>query len=86
MMKWVRLHLYNISQKVQTIVEHFRENVMWRHWHGKGNDCHRFKAGSCQIQDCDGTLHQGKELQCIGVLVAFPGDVDDPESDPDQFN
>ena len=26
-MQWVRLHLYNISQKVQTMVEHFRENV-----------------------------------------------------------
>ena len=26
-MQWVRLHPYNISQKVQTVVEHFRENV-----------------------------------------------------------
>ena len=26
--KWVRLHEYNISQKVQVIIEHFRENVM----------------------------------------------------------
>ncbi|MCH8493681.1 MAG: DEAD/DEAH box helicase family protein [Idiomarina sp.] len=25
--KWVRLHPYNISQKVEVIVEHFRENV-----------------------------------------------------------
>src|SRR5207245_4334206 len=27
LMRWVRLHPYNISQKVQIVVEHFRENV-----------------------------------------------------------
>ena len=27
-MRWVRLHPYNISQKVQIVVEHFRENVV----------------------------------------------------------
>jgi type I restriction enzyme R subunit len=26
-MRWVRLPPYNISQKVQVVVEHFRENV-----------------------------------------------------------
>src|SRR5260370_33009049 len=26
-MRWVRLHEYNISQKVQVVVEHFRANV-----------------------------------------------------------
>jgi hypothetical protein len=26
-MQWVRLHPYNIAQKVQIVVEHFRENV-----------------------------------------------------------
>jgi type I restriction enzyme R subunit len=26
-MQWVRLHPYNISQKVQVVVEHFRDNV-----------------------------------------------------------
>ena len=25
-MRWVKLHPYNISQKVQVVVEHFREN------------------------------------------------------------
>jgi len=27
LMRWVRLHPYNISQKVAVVVEHFRENV-----------------------------------------------------------
>ena len=27
-MRWVRLHPYNISQKVQIVVEHFRENIV----------------------------------------------------------
>jgi type I restriction enzyme R subunit len=26
--QWVRLHDYNISQKVKTIIEHFKDNVM----------------------------------------------------------
>ena len=26
-MRWVKLHPYNISQKVQVVVEHFRETV-----------------------------------------------------------
>ena len=26
-MRWVRLHPYNISQKVQVVVEHYLENV-----------------------------------------------------------
>lgn len=30
LMRWVRLHDYNISQKVAVIVEHFRDNVAWR--------------------------------------------------------
>ncbi len=28
--KWVRLHAYNIAQKVKVIVEHYREHVAWR--------------------------------------------------------
>ena len=27
LMRWVRLHPYNISQKVQIVVEHYREMV-----------------------------------------------------------
>ncbi|MCU1584346.1 MAG: restriction endonuclease subunit [Microbacteriaceae bacterium] len=30
LMRWVRLHEYNISQKVAVIIEHFRDNVAWR--------------------------------------------------------
>ncbi len=45
LMRWVRLHPYNISQKVQVVVEHFRENVQpllmghprpWWWWGGVG--------------------------------------------------
>jgi type I restriction enzyme R subunit len=35
-MRWVRLHPYNISQKVQVVVEHFRENVApFAQWQSK---------------------------------------------------
>ena len=29
-MNWVKLHPTNVAQKVQIIIEHFRENVGWR--------------------------------------------------------
>jgi type I restriction enzyme R subunit len=29
-MRWVRLHDWNISQKVGVVVEHFRKNIAWR--------------------------------------------------------
>lgn len=87
LMRWVRLHPYNISQKVQIIVEHFRENVMWRIdgmakamvVTGSRKEAVRYKiAMEHYIKE--------KNYRDIGVLVAFSGDVADPESGPDQFN
>ena len=87
LMRWVRLHPYNISQKVQIIVEHFRENVMWRLdgmakamvVTGSRKEAVRYKLAMDQYI-------REKNYREIGVLVAFSGDVNDPESGPDQFN
>lgn len=79
-MRWVRLHPYNIAQKVQIVVEHFRENVQPL-LEGKAKamvvlgsrvEAVRWKKA------IDGYIKsQGYGL---GTLVAFSGEVNDPES------
>lgn len=79
-MRWVRLHPYNIAQKVQIVVEHFRENVEPL-LDGKAKamvvlgsrvEAVRWKKA------IDGYIKsQGYGL---GTLVAFSGEVSDPES------
>jgi type I restriction enzyme R subunit len=84
-MRWVRLHPYNISQKVQIVVEHFRENV------GPLLDGHakalvvlgsRVEAVRWQLAI---TKYIKSRNYPIGTLVAFSGEVDDKESGPNPF-
>lgn len=86
LMNWVKLHPYNISQKVQVIVEHFRANVAWR-LDGKAKamvvtgsrkEAVRYKlAIDKYIRDAG---YSG-----LGTMVAFSGEVNDDESGPDAF-
>jgi type I restriction enzyme, R subunit len=84
-MRWVRLHPYNISQKVQIVVEHFRENVA-----PLLED--RAKAmvvlGS-RVEAVRWKLAIDKYIKSrgykIGTLVAFSGEVNDSQSGPDAF-
>ena len=81
-MQWVRLHPYNISQKVQIVVEHYRENVQ------------PLLAGRAKAMVVVGSRKEAVRWQKairayiaqrnypLGVLVAFSGDVNDPESYP----
>ncbi len=81
-MQWVRLHPYNISQKVQTVVEHYRENVQ------------PLLAGKAKAMVVVGSRKEAVRWQKairayiaqrnypLGVLVAFSGEVNDPESYP----
>lgn len=87
LMKWVRLHPYNIAQKVHIIVEHFRANVMWRLEDrakamvvtGSRREAVRYKIAMEKYIRENG-YHD------MGVLVAFSGNVDDAESGPEAFN
>jgi type I restriction enzyme R subunit len=85
-MTWVRLHPYNISQKVQIVVEHFRENVALL-LDGKAKAmvvlASRIEAVRWQLALTKYIHERGYP---IGALVAFSGDVNDPESGPDPFN
>jgi type I restriction enzyme R subunit len=84
-MNWVRLHPYNISQKVQIVVEHFREFVIPL-LSGKAKAMvvvgSRVEAVRWQLAIDKYIKGQGYK---IGTLVAFSGEVNDKESGPDGF-
>ncbi|KQR84907.1 type I restriction endonuclease subunit R [Burkholderia sp. Leaf177] len=81
-MQWVRLHPYNIAQKVQVVVEHYRENVQ------------PLLGGLAKAMVVVGSRKEAVRWQkaireyierqnySLGVLVAFSGEIDDPESYP----
>lgn len=82
-MQWVRLHPYNIAAKVQIVVEHYRENVQ------------PLLDGRAKAMVVVGSRREAVRWQKairgyierqqypLGVLVAFSGEVDDPESYPE---
>ncbi|SPK72678.1 Type I restriction-modification deoxyribonuclease, R subunit [Cupriavidus taiwanensis] len=82
-MQWVRLHPYNIAQKVQVVVEHYRENVQ------------PLLDGKAKAMVVVGSRKEAVRWQKairayiekmnypLGVLVAFSGEVEDPESFPE---
>ena len=84
-MRWVRLHPYNISQKVQVVVEHFRENVSPL-LEGRAKAMvvvgSRIEAVRWQLAI---DQHVKSQNYKIGTLVAFSGEVNDKESGTDPF-
>ncbi len=85
LMRWVRLHPYNISQKVQIVVEHYRANVQPL-LDGKAKAMvvtgSRVEAVRWQIAMQKYIRSSGYDL---GTLVAFSGEVDDKQSGPEPF-
>ena len=84
-MNWVKLHPYNISQKVQIVVEHFRDTVAPL-LEGKAKAmvvlASRKEAVRWKIAIDAYIKEKGYGL---GTLVAFSGEVNDPESGPEPF-
>ncbi len=84
-MRWVRLHPYNIAQKVQIVVEHFRENVQPL-LDGKAKAMvvlgSRVEAVRWKLAIDAYIKSQGYGL---GTLVAFSGEVNDPVSSGEPF-
>jgi len=81
-MQWVRLHPYNISQKVRIVVEHYRENVLPL-LDGKAKAMVVVGSRKEAVR-WQKAIHAYIEKQNypLGVLVAFSGEIDDPESFP----
>jgi type I restriction enzyme, R subunit len=82
-MGWVRLHPYNIAQKVEVVVEHFREFVAPL-LGGKAKAMvvvgSRLEAVRWKLAIERYILEHG---YAIGTLVAFSGEVNDKDSGPD---
>ena len=84
-MGWVRLHPYNISQKVEIVVEHYRQHVAPLL---KGKAKAMVVVGS-RVEAVRWQLAIDKYIKSraypIRTLVAFSGDVNDKDSGPDSF-
>lgn len=84
-MRWVRLHPYNISQKVRIVIEHFLENVQpLLSGHAKA----MVVVGS-RMEAVRWQLAMQKYIQAqkydLSALVAFSGEVKDNESGEEPF-
>lgn len=84
-MGWVRLHPYNIAQKVEIVVEHFRTFVSPL-LQGKAK---AMVVVSSRLEAVRWQLAVERYIKehgyAIGTLVAFSGEVYDKESGPDGF-
>jgi len=85
-MRWVRLHPYNIAQKVQVVVEHFKENVAPL-LNGTAKAmvvvASRLEAVRWQLAIDKYIKDQGYK---IATLVAFSGEISDPQSGSESFS
>lgn len=83
LMRWVRLHPYNISQKVQVVVEHFLENVQPLL---NGQAKAMVVVGS-RVEAVRWKLAIDRYIQeqgySVNSLVAYSGEVNDPVSLPE---
>ncbi|MFT5085240.1 MAG: type I restriction enzyme R subunit, partial [Lentisphaeria bacterium] len=86
--QWVRLHDYNISQKVQVIVEHFKNNIMGM-LGGQAKamvvtssrkEAVRYKLAFDRYLKGKASVEKG--YQKIHAMVAFSGEVEFTEKDP----
>ena len=84
-MRWVRLHAYNISQRVQIVVEHFRENVAGLlDGQAKAMVVVASRKEAVRWQVAIDKYIKAQKYP-IGTLVAFSGEVKDPETGADPF-
>jgi type I restriction enzyme, R subunit len=85
LMNWVRLHPYNIAQKVQIVVEHFRETIAPL----LDGTAKAMVVVSSRLEAVRWQLAINKYIQEKGyplrTLVAFSGEVPDKESGPEPF-
>ena len=85
LMRWVKLHPWNIAQKVQIVVEHYRSTVMpLLDGRAKAMVVVESRKEAVRWQLAMQKYIAGKGYE-LGTLVAFSGEVDDPESGPEPF-
>jgi type I restriction enzyme R subunit len=83
LMGWVKLHAFNIAQKVEVVVEHFRAKVAPL----LGGRAKAMVVVGSRVEAVRWKLAIDKFIQDrrypIGTLAAFSGEVNDPESAPE---
>jgi len=85
--RWVRLHPYNISQKVAIIIEHFRSCVApLLDGHAKAMVVTASRKEAVRYKIAMDKYIRDEGYKDIHTLVAFSGEVTDPESGPDSFS
>lgn len=81
--QWVRLHDYNISQKVQVIVEHFKDNVMGLlNGHAKAMVVTSGRKEAVRYKHNFDKYIAEKGYKKLFAMVAFSGEVEFTEKDP----
>ena len=81
--QWVRLHDYNISQKVQIIVEHFKDNVMGLlGGQAKAMVVTSSRKEAVRYKKGFDSYVKDKGYQNIHAMVAFSGEVEFTDKDP----
>lgn len=85
--RWVKLHPYNIEQKVEVIIEHFRRHVSYLlDGNAKAMVVTDSRKAAVRYKLALDKYVTSKGYDDVRALVAFSGDVDDPESGPEPFN
>lgn len=83
--RWVRLHEYNISQKVKVIIDHYKEHVMGL----LGGQAKAMVVTSSRKEAVRYKLAFDKYLSehksSIAVMIAFSGEVEFHKNDPDSL-
>lgn len=86
LMRWVKLHPTNISQKCAIIVEHFRANVApLLDGHAKAMVVTDSRKAAVRYKTLIDAYIAKRGYTDVGTLVAFSGSVDDPETGPEPF-
>ncbi|KAA3614250.1 MAG: type I restriction endonuclease subunit R [Planctomycetota bacterium] len=81
--QWVRLHDYNVAQKVMVIVEHFRDNVMGLlNGHAKAMIVTGSRKEAVRYKLEFDKYVQKKAYSKLSAMVAFSGEVTFSASDP----
>jgi type I restriction enzyme R subunit len=82
--QWVRLHDYNISRKVQVIIEHFKDNVMGLlGGQAKAMVVTSSRKEAVRYKLCFEKYITKQGYKNIHALVAFSGEVEFNEKDPE---
>ena len=86
LMQWVKLHPYNIGQKVAIIVEHFRANLVpLLDGKAKAMVVTDSRKSAVRYKLAMDKYIADRHITDVATLVAFSGEVQDDESGPEQF-